>query len=99
MRLLAARSEVAASGAMPQGFHSPPLAWAAVLTLVSSLHFSMVHYNTISRLVNGFLPSEPELSGKSPFVRFRQICYDDPSPWDRTGRCISLAVGCISEKG
>lgn len=38
MRLLAARSEVAAPWALPRGSHSPPLAWAAKMALVSSTH-------------------------------------------------------------
>lgn len=40
MQLLAARSEVAAPWALPQGSHSPPLAWAAKMALVSSTHLS-----------------------------------------------------------
>ena len=52
MRLVAARSEVAAPDALPRGFHSPPLAWAALPVLVSSSLLFVVYYITFSRVVN-----------------------------------------------
>lgn len=52
MRLLAARSEVAAPWALPQGSHSPPLAWAAKMALVSSSLLFWWYYITFSILVN-----------------------------------------------
>ena len=52
MRLIAARSEVAAPDALPQGFHPPLLAWAAFSALVSSLLLFVVYYITFLRVVN-----------------------------------------------
>ena len=52
MRLIAARSEVAAPDALPRGFHSPPLAWTAFSALVSSLLLFVVYYITFLKVVN-----------------------------------------------
>ena len=52
MRLIAARSEVAAPDALPRGFHSPPLAWAAFSALVSSSLLFVVYYITFLWVVN-----------------------------------------------
>ena len=59
MRLIAARSEVAAPDALPQGLHSPPLAQAAGLTLVSSLLLFVVYYITFLWVVNAEITKKP----------------------------------------
>jgi len=52
VRLVTARSEVAAPGAVPRGSHSPPLALGRAMTLVSSSLLFRSYYSTFLGLVN-----------------------------------------------
>ena len=61
MRLVAARSEVAAPDALPQGSHSPPLAWTAFPALVSSLLLFVVYYITFLWVVNDEIHKNGEI--------------------------------------
>ena len=81
MRLVAARSEVAAPDARPQGFHCPPLAQAASPSLVSSLHLSEVYYITFFEVVNAGMPENGEIYfagrpglGGGVYVREAPLC-------------------------
>ena len=70
MRLVAARSEVAALGAVPRGFHSPPLALGRAMALVSSSLLFKSYYSTFLGLVNAGTAMIPEKmwkpAGKKP---------------------------------